>query len=80
MPLFESRCQSCDTVSEQLVLAGDDAVPPVCPACGGTRMTRLLSTFAAHADTGAGRRFDPSTACGGGPCGRPDVCGARGEN
>ena len=77
MPLFELRCDSCEAVSEQLVLAGDVDSRPVCPSCGSQKLSRLLSTFAARADAGASRGFDPSTACGGGACRMPDVCGSR---
>jgi putative FmdB family regulatory protein len=80
MPLYEYRCSSCEGRSEQLVLAGDVATTPVCPGCGSQEMTRLLSTFAAQAHEGSrssGASFDPATACGGGACGMPDVCGAR---
>lgn len=80
MPLFELRCNSCDTVSEQLVLAGDAGSRPVCPSCGSENLSRLLSTFAAHAESGGSRGFDPSTACGGGACRMPDVCGSRDVN
>ncbi len=82
MPMFEYRCDGCQTQSEILVLAGDlsgEGSGPVCPRCGSESMQRLLSTFAARATSGGGgggaAGFDPSTACGGGPCRTPDMCG-----
>ena len=76
MPLFEYRCDACRTRTEHLVLAGDVAATPICPSCGSHDLHRLLSTFAAQAsEAGAAGDFDPATACGGGPCRRPDVCG-----
>jgi putative FmdB family regulatory protein len=82
MPVFEYRCGTCKSTSEQLVLAGDIASAPECPSCGSTEMSRLLSTFAAQASHGNGTRasssFDASTACGGGACRMPDVCGGGG--
>ena len=82
MPLYEYRCAECEKKTEQLVLAGDLASPPVCPSCGSRSMSRLLSTFAAQAVEGGSRSsFDASTACGGGACRMPDVCGSGyGEN
>ncbi len=73
MPLLEYRCAACKRSAEFLVLAGDRAVSPVCPACGSPQMTRLLSTFAAHA--GHGGTKDAESMCGGGPCAMPGMCG-----
>ena len=68
MPLYEYLCGGCERKTEHLVLAGDLAANPVCPSCGSHEMHRLLSTFAAQAGDGGGKRadsFDASTACGG---------------
>lgn len=70
MPILEFRCKSCETVSEELVLAGDVAATPVCPKCGKQEMARLLSTFAAGASHGA------SADLGG--CATPQACGNAG--
>ncbi|MBL8111299.1 MAG: zinc ribbon domain-containing protein [Acidobacteria bacterium] len=83
MPMFEYRCDGCQTRSEILILAGDvvasdlsgEGSGPVCPKCGSESMQRLLSTFAARSTSGGAAGFDPSTACGGGPCRTPDMCG-----
>ena len=81
MPLFEFRCSDCGKKTEELVLAGDKARTPKCPSCGSKRMARLLSTFAAQTSRPAGAKaFDPATACGGGACAMPDVCGAGGDD
>jgi len=76
MPLLEYRCSDCGKKTEELVLAGDTARPPRCSSCGSSKVSRLLSTFAAQTASSAGGGFDASTACGGGACGMPDVCGA----
>jgi putative FmdB family regulatory protein len=73
MPLLEYRCAACEKTAEFLVLAGDRAVPPVCPTCGSRKMSRLLSTFAAHASHDLAKETD--TMCGGGPCAMPGMCG-----
>jgi putative FmdB family regulatory protein len=43
MPLFDFACRVCDKTSE-LLLRGDAA--PVCPHCGSTAMTKLMSAIA----------------------------------
>jgi putative FmdB family regulatory protein len=43
MPLYDFRCKSCDHEFEALVRTGD---VPLCPACKGQDLERLLSTFA----------------------------------
>ena len=76
MPLLEYRCSDCGKKTEDLVLAGDTAKRPVCSACGSKKVTRVLSTFAAPASSASEGGFDAATACGGGACGMPEVCGA----
>ena len=73
MPILEYRCHDCEKNAELIVLAGDGDVAPVCPSCGSSEMTRLLSTFAAHGGSGSPR--DVETMCGGGPCAMPGMCG-----
>jgi len=76
MPLLEYRCDDCGKTTEELVLAGDARKKPACASCGSKKLSRLLSTFAAGSSasrTSSG--FDPQTACGGGACRMPDVCG-----
>lgn len=47
MPLFDFRCRSCAHEFEVLVRPASYGDPvPACPACGGTELERLLSTFA----------------------------------
>jgi putative FmdB family regulatory protein len=40
MPLHDFACRACDTTFEELTKP--DELPP-CPACGSTRVDRLLS-------------------------------------
>jgi len=76
MPLLEYRCSDCGKKTENLVLAGDTARPPKCSSCGSKKVARLLSTFAAQSSSSSKGGFDAATACGGGACGMPEVCGA----
>ncbi len=82
MPMFEYRCGDCGARTEELVLAGDSAQAPICGTCGSHDLSRLLSTFAAQSSgngpTNKSAGFDAVTACGGGACRMPDVCGAGG--
>lgn len=54
MPVYEYRCKQCGTVSEFLVSRmGASPADLKCHNCGGTRMTKALSTIAVHSPTGA---------------------------
>jgi len=75
MPILEYRCAGCEKKAELIVLAGDADSPPVCPSCGSRKMSRLLSTFAAHAGHGGSGTRDVESMCGDGPCAMPGMCG-----
>ena len=47
MPIYEYECRSCQQQFEFLQLPGSTDVP-VCPACAGTDLERLLSGFAVN--------------------------------
>jgi putative FmdB family regulatory protein len=47
MPIFEYRCSSCDEQFEELVLSRSQSAVE-CPRCGGTKVTPLVSRFAAR--------------------------------
>ena len=57
MPLFEYRCEACGGEFEALVGPGET---PRCPQCGGDRLKKLLSTFAASSS-----KRTPAGTCGG---------------
>jgi len=70
MPIFEYRCKKCELEFETLVLRRET---PECPTCHGSKLERLLSTFAAV--TGGSRAAaSPRGACG--SCGDPRGPGA----
>lgn len=49
MPIYEYRCQTCNTRFEVLQRAGEN-LPP-CPKCNGQKVSRLLSVFGvAHSE------------------------------
>ncbi|WP_437187365.1 FmdB family zinc ribbon protein [Planctomicrobium sp. SH668] len=45
MPIFEYRCSECGTDSEVFVRGQET---PVCSACSGTRLEKLMSAPAGH--------------------------------
>ena len=46
MPIYEYDCHDCRRRVSLLVRSVSTAVPPVCPRCGSTALTRLMSRFA----------------------------------
>lgn len=64
MPLLEFECSDCSRRFEDLVRGSEK---PACPACGGKRLRRMLSTF------GVG------SAPAGRPSGSPGGCGSCGD-
>ena len=64
MPIYEYQCDACDKEFEELVRSADHASIK-CPKCGGRKVKRRLSVFAAR------QAESPSSAPGpAGPCGR----------
>ncbi len=65
MPLYEYRCRDCGTCLEVLQRLGDGPEGLLCTRCGGSRLERQFSTFAAHGGGEAQRARAPQ-ACGAG--------------
>jgi putative FmdB family regulatory protein len=72
MPIFEYSCEDCGTKFEKLVRRTGQEVE--CPSCGKNHLKTELSTFAAHASTGA-KQPSQMPGCPGGMCRTPDLCG-----
>jgi putative FmdB family regulatory protein len=71
MPIYEYRCQSCDTSFEQRRPASESGLTATCPA-GHPGARRRLSVFAT-----ASRSTDaPVSAPAGGGCGPGCACAA----
>ncbi len=73
MPVYEYVCSKCGHEFEELILSvsARDKVP--CPQCGGRKVTRQLSVFAApeaESPAPAGPAMGPCGGCGmaGGSC------------
>ncbi len=68
MPIYEYRCQKCNHAFEHLARSMGDDPGVVCPECGGKKIERQLSVFAAP-QTGGGQPLP----CDSGPA--PGDCG-----
>ena len=67
MPIYEYVCMQCESHFEELVRNGEE---PPCPDCGGAKVKKQFSVFAAH-----GTVEQPSFGGGGGCCGGSCGCG-----
>lgn len=74
MPIYEYQCDACGTKFEKL-MRSSQTDGPSCPSCEGSKVTRQLSTFAAHANgsTSASPNLPPCAASG--VCPTPGMCG-----
>lgn len=52
MPIFEYRCERCGTVFDALVRRDDEEIE--CPACGGTKLEKLISGFSSSSPSSGG--------------------------
>ncbi len=48
MPIYEYACHDCKTFVEVITRRVSDDYVPHCPDCGGTKLTRMISSFAFH--------------------------------
>lgn len=53
MPIFEFVCTECDESFEDLVLSISKIDEVVCPSCGGGKVNKKMSAFAAKPAGGA---------------------------
>ena len=83
MPLFEFRCQACNTEMELLVLGSQDQ--PQCTHCGSTDLTKLMaahSSASGPSTQGAMPGLGDTACCGSAPgqktgCAGPGSCCGR---
>lgn len=48
MPIYEFRCNDCQSKVSLLVRSSSHCVSPKCPQCGGQQLARVMSSFAHH--------------------------------
>lgn len=46
MPIYEFRCESCQSVFEHLTMTSGELVEIKCPSCGGGELSRVMSSCA----------------------------------
>ena len=75
MPIYEYRCNDCDTIFEDLVMSKSAADSVACKHCGSSNVDRLMSGAAikSHASHNCADKQDcpvkmGGTCCGGGHC------------
>ena len=61
MPIYEYRCQACDSEFEALVLGREQ---PNCPECKSKDVSRRMSTFS-HKSDGGGYSSSQGSSCSG---------------
>jgi putative FmdB family regulatory protein len=66
MPIYEYKCEKCDTNFEILQTKNEKVV---CPGCGGTSLKKMFSVFA----KGSSPEGSVPTSAPGGCC--PGTCG-----
>ncbi len=66
MPIYEYKCEKCDTNFEELQTKNEKVV---CPGCGGTSLKKMFSVFA----KGSSSEGRVPTSAPGGCC--PGTCG-----
>ena len=54
MPIYEYRCADCRRKVDVFFRSFNAVSDPVCPRCGGKRLTRLMSRVAVHRGGGSG--------------------------
>lgn len=72
MPIYEYKCNDCNTRFEKLVRRVSDSADVACPSCGQRRLSQEFSTFAAHAHANA---RSEAPVCPSGMCSNPGMCG-----
>lgn len=73
MPIYEYKCEKCETRFEKLVRRAADENELACPQCGERHLSQEYSTFSARANGATAEQQGPS--CPGGMCRTPGMCG-----
>ena len=68
MPLYEYRCDDCQSTFEALAPAAQ-ADAASCSSCGSAQVRRLLSVFTSPRAAGSDGAAMPAGGCCGGGCG-----------
>lgn len=60
MPVYEYRCNGCQTVISKLIFSWSPASALECPECGGAELERLMSAFSFRPSWGDSLNWVPS--------------------
>jgi putative FmdB family regulatory protein len=61
MPIYEYECEACARISSHVVMGARRRPRLACPACGATRLRRVMSSFAVvESESSRLANFDPS--------------------
>ncbi|MCX8009523.1 MAG: zinc ribbon domain-containing protein [Ignavibacteria bacterium] len=71
MPIFEYRCEDCNSKYEILHFGKEKSEDVICPNCNSTKHKKLLSAFSPSVSSS--NDFTPS--CSDGSCGIPSYGG-----
>ena len=69
MPIFEYKCNDCNTKYEVLHKSSINLSDVFCPNCNSANSKKLLSTFSASVNDSSGSPYNDS--CNNGSCGLP---------
>jgi putative FmdB family regulatory protein len=72
MPIYEYKCDTCETKFEKLIRRQAEELELSCPSCGERHLSQQYSTFAARA--GSSPSAD-APQCPSGMCSNPGMCG-----
>lgn len=69
MPIFEYRCENCNTKFEVLHKSSENQNEIICPACGSKNYKKLFSVFSASMSNSS------DSGCSDGSCSAPSYSG-----
>ncbi len=75
MPIYEYKCDSCETKFEKLIRRHAEEQELSCPKCGERHLSQQYSTFAARAGGGSAPSEAAAPQCPSGMCSNPGMCG-----
>lgn len=62
MPIYEYKCDTCDTCFEKLVFSEDEEIS--CPGCNGSKAKKLMSAGCFVNNAGSGGGCAPNASSG----------------
>lgn len=63
MPIYEFRCQECNTLFEKLVFSAADQKSVVCSRCGSSKVKKAVSATSYRLASGSPSPFGSGGGC-----------------